>query len=174
MRGRWTRGDRPAVPARTASWAASRSLVRPLIVTPSLASSHRPICRLKRVWSRSTRGPPARTVRYGALQRAGERAPFVPEELAFDEPGSHRAAVQLDHGAFPPRTQRADRSGNELLPRAGLAREEDGRVRGRHAPHRFDQLAQDPVPPHNILKAGGGAPRPHRQGGVRPRRRQST
>jgi len=36
-----------------------------------------------------------------ALQRACECAPFVPEELALDEAGGHRAAVQLDHGAVP-------------------------------------------------------------------------
>src|SRR3989441_12806854 len=31
-----------------------------------------------------------------ALQRAGECAPFVLEQLALDESGGHRAAVQLD------------------------------------------------------------------------------
>ena len=91
-----------------------------------------------------------------ALQRACECAPFVPEQLAFDEAGSHRAAVQLDHGAFPPRTQSVDGSGHELLPRAGLAREQDRRVRSRHVPHRFEQLAQGRVPSHDLLEPGDG------------------
>src|SRR3989441_6879514 len=89
-----------------------------------------------------------------ALQRAGERAPFVPEELAFDEPGGHRAAVQLDQGAVPPRTLRVDGPGNELLPRAGLAREQDGRVRTRHVPDGLEQFTQSRVPSHDLLEAG--------------------
>src|SRR6266566_6529130 len=89
-----------------------------------------------------------------ALQRAGECAPFVPEELAFDEPGGHRAAVQLDHRAVPPRAQHVDGPGHELLPSAGLAREQDGRVRDRHVSYRLEQLAQCRVLSHDLLEAG--------------------
>src|SRR5262249_13556240 len=72
----------------------------------------------------------------GALARvdgARERAALVAEELALDERVAHRPAVDDEERLGPARRVRPDRAREHVLARAGLALEEDRRVRRRDA-----------------------------------------
>ena len=64
-------------------------------------------------------------------ERARERAALVAEELGFDDLARNRAAVQGDERAPAARRVVVKRVRDELLSRAGLAHDEDGRLRGR-------------------------------------------
>ena len=73
----------------------------------------------------------------------GESALLVPEELALDEGGRQRRAVELDERPVPAGAQAVERVGDELLPDARLALEEDGARRGRHLLDAGEDVAQD-------------------------------
>ena len=79
----------------------------------------------------------ARLARDGARER-----PFlVPEELRFEQRLGNRRAIDGDEWAVGPRTERVQRSREQLLAGTALALEEDGRIRrgrtlqrGKHLP----------------------------------------
>jgi hypothetical protein len=64
--------------------------------------------------------------------RAGEGAALVPEELGFDERLGQGGAVEGDEWTVGTRAGVVDGAGQHLLPGAGLAAEQHGRVRGRN------------------------------------------
>src|SRR5439155_813910 len=81
----------------------------------------------------SARNAPASNSTSPARSRsAGEAAPLVPEELALDQLGRYRRAVERDERALPPAAQPVQRLRDELLARATLALHQHGRVRGRN------------------------------------------
>ena len=88
-----------------------------------------------------------------ALQRAGEGALLVAEQLALDQPLRDRPAVDLDQRPVPARAPLVQRAGDQLLAGAGLAGEQHGGLhRGHllHLPqHRPERgaLAHDPFEP---------------------------
>ena len=55
---------------------------------------------------------------------AGERTPLVPEELALEQGLGERRAAHGDERMIATRRQTVDRSSDQLLPGAGLARDE--------------------------------------------------
>ena len=63
---------------------------------------------------------------------AGECALFPPEELAFDEVRRERRAVDRYHRPLLAAAHAVNGARYYSLPRAGLAKEEHGRVLGRH------------------------------------------
>ncbi len=71
------------------------------------------------------------------LDRTGERALLVAEQLALEQRLGQRGAVDLDERAVRAPAQAVDRARDQLLARAGLARDEHGRVGRRNA---LDQL----------------------------------
>ena len=64
----------------------------------------------------------------------GEGPPFVPEELALEQRGVDRPAVHRHEGPVAAGTVVVDRPGDDVLPAAAFAQDEDGAV-----------LAADPV-----------------------------
>ena len=64
--------------------------------------------------------------------RAGEGAALAPEQLALDEVGRQRRAVDDDHGTGAARAPLVNRAGEQFLAGAGLAGQQHGRVGGRH------------------------------------------
>ena len=73
--------------------------------------------------------------------RAGEGAALVAEELALEQLGRHRAAVDDQERLVAPAAAAVDRLGGDLLAGAGLALEQDGRVAGAGlAEHVEDRL----------------------------------
>jgi len=83
--------------------------------------------------------------------RAGERAFDVPEELALDQASGDGAAVHLDERPVAARAAVVQGPGDELLPGAGLAPDEDRRVARRHAGHLVEQSAQRRSAAHDLL-----------------------
>src|SRR5690606_12303425 len=85
------------------------------------------------------------------LGGAREGARLVPEELALDELGGHRGAVELLEGLVGASAAAVDRARDELLARAALARDEDRRLRARGERHPLaeplhgDRLAEELV-----------------------------
>ena len=73
--------------------------------------------------------------------RAGERALGVTEELALDEVGGDRAAVDDDEGLAAPRPAPDDLGRDQLLARPALALDEDVRVALADALERREQAA---------------------------------
>jgi len=65
------------------------------------------------------------------LDRAGEGAAFVPEQLTLDHAFGQRGAVDLDEGTVRTGAVVVDRLGDELLAGAGLTRDQDARVAAR-------------------------------------------
>ena len=65
-------------------------------------------------------------------QRAGERALFPAEQLAFDQSGRNRRAVHPDHRARVAGAELVDLRRKQFLARAGLPDEQDRRVGRRH------------------------------------------
>ena len=61
-----------------------------------------------------------------AFERAGERALLVPEQLAFDEVGGDRAAIDRDHRLLAARGGGVDRLGDDFLADAALALDQHG------------------------------------------------
>jgi hypothetical protein len=53
--------------------------------------------------------------------RAGEGAPFVSEDLAFQQTAGNGRTVEFDERSILARTAAVDRASNELLPRSCLA-----------------------------------------------------
>src|SRR5271165_4362834 len=76
----------------------------------------------------------------------------MPEQLAFEKPGGHGRIVHLDEIAVAARTEFMNRARYDFLAGAGLAREQHGRVGGRHGLHLGEDFAQAPVAPHNRLQ----------------------
>ena len=70
---------------------------------------------------------------------AGERAPFVAEEFAFQQPGGDRRAIHLDEGAVASPAQVVDGARDEFLAGARLALDQHGGIGGGHGLH----LAED-------------------------------
>jgi hypothetical protein len=68
------------------------------------------------------------------LQRAGESASFVTEQLALDESLRNGAAIHLDQGSPLSRARIVDGSCDELLARSGLTHQEDGGLHCSHLP----------------------------------------
>src|SRR5437870_2643428 len=60
--------------------------------------------------------------------RAGERPPLVPEQLALEQARRDGGTVHLDEGPVAAPARIADGAGNQFLSRAGLAQEENSRV----------------------------------------------
>ena len=83
----------------------------------------------------------------------GESALLVAEELALDERGRQRRAVELDEGPGPARAQVVDRVGDELLADARLPLEEDRARRGRHLLDPREDVAQDVAAADDPLEA---------------------
>src|SRR5262249_19569325 len=74
--------------------------------------------------------------------RPGERTPLVTEQLALEERLRDRRAVDRDERAALALAQLMNRAGEQLLPRPGLAEEQDrgaGRRRLLNLPRRLDQ-----------------------------------
>src|SRR5580704_108749 len=67
---------------------------------------------------------------HASLHGARERAALVAEELALDQPRSNRATVERHHGLECPGALRMECSRDQLLARARLADEQDGRIAG--------------------------------------------
>src|SRR5262249_10454045 len=67
------------------------------------------------------------------IDRAGERAAFMSEELTLDERGRYGAAVDDDERLGGARARGADRTRERVFPGAGLAGEEDACGRRRDA-----------------------------------------
>ena len=66
-----------------------------------------------------------------ARDGAGERALFVAEELAFEQPGGNGRAIQLDEGALAARAQAMDGARQQFFAGSGLALDEHGGIGGR-------------------------------------------
>jgi len=56
----------------------------------------------------------------------------MPEQLALEQAGGDGGAVHLDEAALATAAQFVNRPRDEFLSRAGLARNENGRIRGGH------------------------------------------
>src|SRR5690606_16106494 len=63
---------------------------------------------------------------------SGEGTSLVTKELAFDERGRNRRAVDLDEGLVSAIREAVDLKGRELLARAALSADEHRRGRARH------------------------------------------
>ena len=65
-------------------------------------------------------------------QRAGKRAFHVPEQFAFVQSGRDRTAIHLDQRPILALAPIVDGVRDDFVPRAGLSRDQDGRVCARH------------------------------------------
>src|SRR5262249_13888619 len=110
------------------------------------------------------------------LQRAGEGAALVAEELGEEQRLDQGAAVHLDERAAPPRRRLVDRLGDELLAGARLAADEDQRVVRRDALDHLEDVrdggraADDLALRIGLLRLGGGTRRAQRRGPDRANR----
>ena len=59
-------------------------------------------------------------------------SPFVPEQLAFEEPKWDRRAIQFDESPVPSAAEIVDCARDELLTCSRLAQDQHARIRGRH------------------------------------------
>src|SRR5579864_6048015 len=64
--------------------------------------------------------------------RSGERALFVPKQLAFEQTGRDRRAVHFDEAALLPAAQFVNGAGYELLSRPCFTQYQNGCIGGRH------------------------------------------
>jgi hypothetical protein len=80
-----------------------------------------------------------------ARKCARERTLLVPEELALDERGGERAAVDGDEGRARPQAAVVNVSRDDLLSGAGLARNEDGGARRGNPLDLAQQLARERI-----------------------------
>src|SRR3989304_1874542 len=107
------------------------------------------------------KGPPVRHFELPGLPpllRAGEGPLLVAEQLRLEELRGNGRAVELDERAAVAGARCVDRVREKLLPRPGLAPEEDGRVLPRGA-QRFFLGRRDRGPfADDVRKGGFGAP----------------
>ena len=89
------------------------------------------------------------------LRRAGEGALLVAEELAFDERRGEGGAVHRDERACRARAERVDGAGEQLLAGAGLAEEQDGRVRVGDLPDLLQNRPEGRAPPDHLAEVVG-------------------
>src|SRR4029434_1638495 len=97
---------------------------------PLCASSNRPTrCEIAPARATQRRAFVRELDRPDALRdRASERAPFVTEELAFEQAGRNRRAVHLDQRALAAITEIVDRMGDQFFTGAGFALNQDRRI----------------------------------------------
>jgi hypothetical protein len=87
-------------------------------------------------------------LRYGS----GERALFVPKQLAFEEAGGNRRAVYFYEGITLSRTEIMNRTSNQLLAGAGFSQNENGGVCRSHDFNVFDNGFKSQVATDNSSK----------------------
>ena len=104
------------------------------------------------------------------LERAGEGAALVAEELALDERAGQRRAVDGDERAFRAGAAPVDRARDELLARAGLARQEDGGAGRGDLLDEVEDALQRGTPADDLVEALARRPGP--RGGLRSRPRR--
>ena len=95
------------------------------------------------------------------LVRPGERPALVAEQLALEELARDGRAVDLDVWPRPPRRQGMDGSGDHVLARPRLSRDEDGHVHARRLLDDGADLLHPPAVPERHLARGlrGDLPR---------------
>ena len=137
-------GDHPHVDAHRL--AAADPLEALALEHPQqLGLRARAACRRSRRGT-ACRRRPARTCR-GAVDRAGEGAALVAEELALDESSGQRGAVDLDERPRRRGAVHVDRARHQLLAGAALAGDQDpARARRRRA-RRGGAARRSPGPP---------------------------
>ena len=85
-------------------------------------------------------------------ERAGEGSPLVAKQLAFEQPGGNRRAVQADKGKIPSWTQAVNGARHQLLASPGFPQDQYSRVGRRHHFHLSLQLLQGCAASDNFLK----------------------
>ena len=89
------------------------------------------------------------------LRRAGEGALLVAEELAFNERRGQGGAVYRDERPVAPRAVRVERAGEQFLAGAGLAEEQDGRVRVGDLPDLLQSRPEGRASPDDLTEVVG-------------------
>ena len=83
-------------------------------------------------------------------QRPRERSLLPAEQLALDEPGRQRGAVDAHHDVIVAGTEPVDGLGDPLLARPGLAKHQDTGVRRRHLLDLAEHLLDAPALPGDL------------------------
>ena len=154
-----SRGRSGSCPSRT---AASRSRLVAAITRTSTrlvrddpTRSNSPSCstRSSRLWRSSGRSPTSsrKSVPPSAISnrpwrwadRPRERALLVAEQLALDQAGRQRGAVDADERALAPRAAFVDGVREQFLARARFAEQQHRAVGGRHLLHPLERQPQD-------------------------------
>src|ERR1043166_8726528 len=84
---------------------------------------------------------------------AGERAPLVPEQLAFEQAGGNRRTVELHERARPPKAEIVDCASDQFFSSSRLAKYQYSRIGGRHSLDIFEYAAQWQTLPHDLEEA---------------------
>src|SRR6516162_11330906 len=84
---------------------------------------------------------------------AGKRAPLVSAELAFEQAGRYRRAVELDEGVRAAKAEIVDGAGDQFFSRPRLAMDQHGRIGGRHSLDLLEYPAQRRTLPHDLREA---------------------
>ncbi len=87
-----------------------------------------------------------------ALDRSGEGALFMAEQLAFHERIRHGGAVDGDERSGAPRAQRMNRARGQFFSRAALAGDQHRRAAGRHLLHQREHLLHLPRRAHHFAQ----------------------
>ncbi len=87
--------------------------------------------------------------------RAGERALLVTEELGLEEMLGQRRAVDRHERLARARAVGVDGARDQLLARAGLAEDQDVRLRPRRLLHQLEHLRHGGAAAHDVLEAQG-------------------
>ena len=91
------------------------------------------------------------------LERSGERAALVAEELALEHAGRERRAVHGDERRADAVAPVVQQPRDELLARPALTLYQDARRRPRHPPHQLEQIAaRRALGDHRLGRVGGG------------------
>jgi hypothetical protein len=104
-----------------------------------------------------------RSIRHGARESTSR----VPEELALQQAGGHRSAVQGDEGRVARGPRRMQRPRDELLAGTALAEHEHRRARGRDATDLVEERSHGRAAPHeqavvlDLARHGYVEPAPH-------------
>ncbi len=85
------------------------------------------------------------------LDRAGEGAPLVAEQLRLEQRLGEGGAVDGDEGAVRAASPLVDRAGDHLLPRPALAAQQHRGARRRDAGHRGEDLLHPLALPDDVL-----------------------